>query len=183
MYPQKNGQAGESSMENNGNTNPVLTCPMCLTEHVPGTANCLSCGFDFAMVGKTIKFRTSGILAGARKRPVGGLSAPPQIKLAFEIAGNTLVLPQMDALIIGRTNPGDAGPDVDLGKFDAANFGVSRLHVRISRSHNLFHLCDLGSANGTFLNGLKLTPHQENLLHDGDELRLSRLTVKLRFKK
>src|SRR4051794_35229060 len=64
-------------------------------------------------------------------------------------------------IVIGRQ------PDVDL-RLDARE--VSRRHARIvidGKNHNLE---DLGSANGTYLNGTKLSGQME--LHEQDQIRI-----------
>jgi pSer/pThr/pTyr-binding forkhead associated (FHA) protein len=56
---------------------------------------------------------------------------------------------------------------------------VSRLHAKIERIGNDYHLYDLGSANGTFVNGRHLCkPH---LLTHGDQIGLGSATAFLRF--
>lgn len=58
--------------------------------------------------------------------------------------------------------------------------GVSRKHIRITASldGSAWYLDDLGSRNGTFCNGNRVTGHRE--LHDGDKIQLGRNTM-LRF--
>jgi len=64
--------------------------------------------------------------------------------------GKTFVLDR-DALTIGR----DPGNDIVI-----AEPQVSRQHTRITRQGNFLVLEDLGSTNGTFVNGVRLTaPH------------------------
>jgi len=46
--------------------------------------------------------------------------------------------------------------------------GISRKHATIVVSGNNYFLSDLGSGNGTFLNGTRLTPNEQNLLRHGD---------------
>jgi len=36
---------------------------------------------------------------------------------------------------------------------------------------------DLDSTNGTFLNGMRIMPHQPRILRDGDEIRLGLLKI------
>lgn len=56
---------------------------------------------------------------------------------------------------------------------------VSRLHAKIEREGPRYQLVDAGSANGTFLNGKRLTaPH---LLSDRDLIGLGAATAVLRF--
>ena len=50
---------------------------------------------------------------------------------------------------------------------------VSRSHIRLSEKDGILYLEDLGSANGTILNGLKLQPAQLVALHHGDEIELA----------
>ena len=38
---------------------------------------------------------------------------------------------------------------------------------------------DVGSANGTFLDGQRLTPYLPHVLKDGDELQLGRIKLKV----
>jgi len=40
---------------------------------------------------------------------------------------------------------------------------------------------DLGSANGSFLNGQRLYPNEKRIVRDSDELRLGRLVMRVRF--
>jgi hypothetical protein len=48
---------------------------------------------------------------------------------------------------------------------------VSRHHARLTREEDRYILADLGSKNGTFVNGQQLTkPH---VLHDGDEVQIA----------
>jgi pSer/pThr/pTyr-binding forkhead associated (FHA) protein len=39
------------------------------------------------------------------------------------------------------------------------------------------YVIDLGSTNGTRLNGHRLTPHTRQVVYDGDELLLGRLAI------
>jgi pSer/pThr/pTyr-binding forkhead associated (FHA) protein len=56
---------------------------------------------------------------------------------------------------------------------------VSRRHARIQRQRTQFFVEDLGSANGTFLNGQRLTPYLPHPLHDGDELQAGRVRMQI----
>lgn len=50
---------------------------------------------------------------------------------------------------------------------------ISRLHCRILRRGGAYYVVDMQSANGTFLNGARLTPHQETPLSSGDKITLA----------
>ena len=75
-------------------------------------------------------------------------------------AGKVLVLPQAE-LVIGRSAP--AGLIIDHPE-------ISRRHARLGYQQGNYFLEDLGSSNGTFLNGQRLQGPQ--FLADGSEIQL-----------
>ena len=88
-------------------------------------------------------------------------------------------LNQTGESLIGRVDPNRGiRPEVDLSKYDPAA-RVSRRHARIVVQDNQYFIEDLGSANGTFLNGSnKLAQGKPQLLTTGDELKLGETTLK-----
>ncbi len=75
-----------------------------------------------------------------------------------------------DLITLGR------GKDNDI---TISNRSVSRHHARVVSKEGQFIFYDLGSANGTFLNGHKI---DKRVLEDGDILYLGRKAVKLRYR-
>jgi hypothetical protein len=71
---------------------------------------------------------------------------------------------------------------VDLSPFSAREKGVSRLHAVIYRARHTLSLADLGSSNGTYLNGERLLPQQTRVLRDGDEVRFGELVAHAHFR-
>ena len=49
---------------------------------------------------------------------------------------------------------------------------VSRRHFQVRFESDVFYISDLGSTNGTYLNGSKLNPNEEQILRDGDRVGL-----------
>ncbi|QPC82518.1 FHA domain-containing protein [Phototrophicus methaneseepsis] len=83
-------------------------------------------------------------------------------------------------LVLGRsTSNSPMSPDVDLTSTGAAEAGVSRLHVavRYEPQDSALQIYDLGSANGTFVNGQRLHPREVRILRNGDQLRLGKLVI------
>ncbi len=77
-------------------------------------------------------------------------------------------------------------PTFAIGKASSANFSidnpfVSRVHCQIRFADGAFFLSDLGSRNGTSLNGVLLERDEESLLNDGDSIILAQDVVHLRF--
>ncbi len=58
---------------------------------------------------------------------------------------------------------------------------ISRRHFQIRCQDGVFLITDLDSTNGTFLNGVRLNPHQERRLRDQDRIGLAGDQVVFRF--
>ena len=85
--------------------------------------------------------------------------------------------------VFGRFDPDGLDPSkVDLSPYGGRKKGVSRIHAAIYRSRHTLSLADLGSSNGTFLNGERLRPQQSRVLRDGDEVRFGDLAAKIYFR-
>jgi pSer/pThr/pTyr-binding forkhead associated (FHA) protein/FixJ family two-component response regulator len=83
-----------------------------------------------------------------------------------------------DRIIIGRSTKNDSQqPDVDLASFGAEELGVSRQHLVITSENNRLNAIDLGSGNGTILNGTRMNPNENYPLTHDDQLQLGRLKL------
>ena len=82
------------------------------------------------------------------------------------------VIPLLDTTGLGR----QSGNEVV-----AVDPGVSRQHAAITRGQDGYHLRDLSSSNGTFVNGTNITV-EDHLLEDGDSIQLGRSDVKYVFR-
>ena len=93
---------------------------------------------------------------------------------------------KQDILILSGTSAGRMltfcidSDSFKLGKKEEAVDGcidtspaVSRIHCEIQRRDGEFYIHDLESANGTFVNGIRLNAGREFRLHRGDKLRLA----------
>lgn len=74
-------------------------------------------------------------------------------------------------IIIGR------GEDCDIVVDDRQ---VSRQHTKITQKNNQYHLIDLGSKNGTYVNNEQMAIDQTHLLMDGDQIGIA-LSTKFVF--
>ena len=128
----------------------VIQCPVCQTVNPPGDRWCQDCGFL--------------------------LSAPaPEALELPEAAGPRLVLDGREfELHAGANSIGRVGADVLL-----VDSTVSRHHATLTIAEDGGWIEDVGSTNGTLLNGAPVTQGSRSQVQDGDMLKLGSVTVKL----
>lgn len=82
-------------------------------------------------------------------------------------------------IMIGRLDPHRGiRPDVDLSRYDPAS-RISRRHARITMRGHQYFIEDMGSANGTVINGRnRLKPQEPYPLVNGDLVKLGETTMK-----
>lgn len=104
------------------------------------------------------------------------------LQLSADESPVVLRLPQQRPLIFGRDDP-DSGqrPDIDLVPYGAYHNGVSRHHAAIELQGKRLVVRDLSSVNGTFLNDVRIDPHDPHQIRDGDTVRLGNLIVNVFF--
>jgi pSer/pThr/pTyr-binding forkhead associated (FHA) protein len=129
---------------------------------------------------------TQTIEAGAAKAaapaaPAPRPPAPGQVALSPEGADASIILAGKFEYILGRESQSQSPPDVDLNPYGGRDKGVSRRHASLRVDGKQLLLMDLGSANGTKLNGEVMSPHEPVRLLDGDEIRLGKLSVRVYF--
>jgi len=97
--------------------------------------------------------------------------------------GQVLPLSVRSEFTLGRVSEGQPiMPDIDLSPYQAYAAGVSRLHAVIKKDGKRLAFMDLGSANGSYLNGKKLTSNVEQEVRHGDIIALGKLKIQLLVK-
>jgi FHA domain len=183
-------EAALASARNAAN-NAYLTCPQCGQPCKLSDPTCSHCGlvFDDALQEEEAD-RTFAVAAQLSRRSASDGSVPrignipdAPVTVILEIDEQSLILPQAELTVTGRGNASDNGNEayLDLSPFDARENGVSRHHARFMRKDMLVYVADLGSTNGTFLNGRRLLVNVERLLRNGDELQLGSLKLKVKY--
>jgi hypothetical protein len=158
-------------------------CPNCGEHYRPGELICGTCGVLFPKQLRTNRLDGAEAADLERSKRVGKAITDQFRPLLIDIAGQTVSLPFGESTVLGRISdmPGDVSVDIDLNPFGAVETGVSRNHARLTRDRELMHVIDLGSTNGTYLNGFRLNAHQKRILRSGDELTLGRLKMVVKF--
>lgn len=160
-----------------------MKCDDCGFENKAGALICTNCGADLYDI--LLDRVTTRQLERTQIRNLRLEEPPSSNPLLFYMASAKAPIPvqRLSELIIGRTDPQTGEEvDVDLTEYDGEEQGVSRKHAILNAREMLPIIRDLGSYNGSFLNGQKLVPEQGYQIESGDELRLGRLTIRVYYK-
>src|SRR5437868_8646945 len=165
---------------------PLSVCPVCFRENDPVAGRCPSCGGPRAgapgqpaLEEETPAGRPLGGVALARAAPLSQQANLPRPASAHPASGPRLIL----------KGPGSEVTEYPLGRSSVlgrsatasvrlADREVSRKHSQIDREGDDYVLRDLGSSNGTFLNGKRILGPAK--LADGDEVLIG--TSKMEFR-
>ncbi len=158
----------------------MILCKNCLYKNPPGAIFCAECGAQLT-AGEiaTQSIRTDKVNPStARGAPV---PIPKPItdnawgSLHLMDNGQILPLADRNEYTLGRLSEGQpVVPDLDLSPHQAYAAGVSRIHAILKRDGKRVTIMDLGSSNGTYVNGKRLTPSTERLLNHGDVVALGK---------
>lgn len=167
----------------------MQTCPHCQRENADQDAYCYACGHILPSALHGSANATSKLeevyesLEPKRRWGTAYFDRKSRIQMTVRGTNDSIVLNVDDEIVLGRMHSEDAVPipDVDLTPYDAIEKGVSRVHAALTRDEDTVLVSDLSSANGTFLNGQRLLPHEPRILRDNDELRLGRLVIRVAF--
>jgi serine/threonine-protein kinase len=153
----------------------MITCPKCQASNKDGVTYCDECGASLDAPQPA---------APAATGPQGGEAGPPArlVLTRGGTVGKEFPLEQHGETHIGRWDPdGGAFPEVDLTQ-DDPEAKISRKHARIYFRQSAYHLEDVGSLNGTFVNrSARLMPGSPQALADGDEILLGKTFFKFKL--
>ncbi len=165
----------------------MLICPQCQHQELDGALYCSRCGaalFDASDTGtiasEELKEALSkpAVIPSFPTPPPGQESSCCAVLLMDE--EETFFLEDNRNYTIGRATEGQAViPDIDLAPYQGYEAGVSRLHAMLSLQGGRASIKDLGSANGTRLNGQFIPPRAERSLSHGDILTLGKLKLQI----
>ncbi|MFQ6100470.1 MAG: FHA domain-containing protein [Anaerolineae bacterium] len=100
-------------------------------------------------------------------------AAPSRYCLVLQGGQHRIALPANGEIVLGRFDPAiKVTPDVDLSHDDWENLAISRRHARVSGRNGQHEIEDLGSTNGTMVNGKKLLIGQKVQLRPNDRVTL-----------
>ena len=189
-----------------------MVCPHCGKLNWNGTPLCEFCGRMLMALSRDVRdlTQTYAVPPGLRQS-ASAQSASPQsavtaaaiaqildypeprrdslqegqfVTLALTQTGHRVTITPHRHVTFGRADP-TAGwqPTIDLGPYRGKELGVSRIHADLYFEESQVFLLELGSSNGTQVNGCHVQVGVPRQIRDGDEIALSRLLMRVYFEK
>jgi serine/threonine protein kinase len=134
---------------------PVVTksCLVCGRTNKQGARFCVGCGAPFGPIRPAV------------------LRVVEPVRAAWEMP-----VAQRPMLLGRASEAEDYWPDFDMTFYDEGDF-VSRRHARITKGKRGYFVADLGSSNGTTVNGQPLEPNRAHLLRNGDRIKVGLVVI------
>ena len=159
-------------------------CPACGAQNLPGVAFCEDCGASLsdappsgAAISPPVHYDAVPVAAPPITTAPMVHNARPRL---VHTSGREFPL-EKDTILLGRRSPVDGiFPEVDLTDYDTDSY-ISRRHGRITRHEAGYVYEDLGSSNGSWVNGNKLQAHIQQPLGEGNSLRLGKTEMVVRL--
>lgn len=163
----------------------MIICPNCHHEEINGAIYCGECGAPLVNLER-IQTHLIGDVKGDTQEFAKKFSGAVEevqnspISLLLIESGQMLHLAGRVEYSLGRSvEEQPILPDVDLTPYDAYTMGVSRLHAVLKWIDQKTYIMDLGSSNGTRINGEKILPKIDFPVQHGDIITLGRLKLQL----
>jgi hypothetical protein len=164
----------------------MINCPNCRHQEVPGALFCSECGAQLVFSDSS---NTTALPEKQLQNDLPG-TAPIQpnmtstlrARIMVHVIDNGKLIPVTDKteFTVGRASEGQPiTPDVDLGEFNAFDYGVSRLHIVVRLTGEKLTIMDLGSSNGTFINGVRIPINLEQPVSSGDIVSLGKFRIQI----
>ncbi len=170
----------------------MILCPNCLHKEMVGAMFCSECGAQLIF--------PTGVPTGAIRATTAGLKPPPeafppnppplaqagasQINLNLISTGDIFPVNLQKEVTLGRVSEGQPViPDIDLTPYKAYEAGVSRMHASLKLIDEQVMITDLGSANGTRINGRQISAHIPYPIRHGDILTLGKFKIQILLRK
>ena len=160
----------------------MIVCSNCQHDNLTGAMFCAECGASFAGAHSLIEQspdpeKYQSVTKKSSNDPSQKFSGGETWgSLHLVDTGQILPLSQRNEFTMGRTSESQPiRPDIDFSPYQGYDAGVSRMHAVIKRDGDRIILMDLGSSNGTYWNGTRLSPNVEQIIHHRDMVALRKM--------
>ncbi len=168
----------------------MIICPNCKHKELEGAYYCAECGAQLTTADplstqslqRTSTNTLSSPFMSMPTAPLTGGVGASELMISLHIVekGSVIHLSGRTEYILGRAADGQPQQaDVDLTPYEAYGQGVSRSHALLKISRQRCYIVDLGSSNGTRVNGQKIAPQIEYPVSHGDVFALGKLKIQV----
>ncbi len=172
----------------------MIICPNCHHQEMTGALFCTECGARLVVTEAPtthhIERNQTGLLIFQGRQTSPPVPVTPTtvadalVSLHLIESGMILHLTGQNEFTLGRVAEGQPIlPDVDLSPYEGYAQGVSRLHAALKTNNNRVFITDLGSSNGTRVNGQKIMPNVDYPLNHGDVVALGKFKIQVLVRK
>lgn len=168
----------------------MVSCPNCKKQLLEGSFFCPECGAQLVPVDRlatqSIRRESTDRLHTSPIHPYPEQGADQDLAIGSDLAitlnlvdtGQVIHLQGQSQYLLGRAAEGLIPcPDIDLTPYEAFSQGVSRQHALLKITGPRVYIMDLGSSNGTRINGQKINPRVEFPVNHGDVIALGKLKI------
>jgi len=166
----------------------MIVCPDCQYKNLDGAVFCSDCGLQLSesnnLVTQSIQTADKLRFLDDSKQTVSYLNdLDTWASLHLLDSGQILPLSSRSEFTLGRISDAQPiMPDIDLTPYKAYASGVSRLHAVLRHEGEKMLVRDLGSSNGTYVNGKRLQENVDMFISHGDILSLGKLKLQILVK-
>ncbi len=167
----------------------MIVCSNCKHTNMAGAMFCSECGTQLTGTDSLVTQHISTsqvqetVSEPAKKSALPVINLNNWATLHLLDTGQVLPLTDRNEFTLGRIGEGQPiMPDIDLSPYQAYASGVSRLHAVLKRDAKRVMIMDLGSSNGTFVNGKRLNPNIDQPINNGDIIALGKLKIQVLLK-
>jgi pSer/pThr/pTyr-binding forkhead associated (FHA) protein len=172
-----------------------MNCPNCRKQNRPGLLLCEFCGHQLIALSDLSRYRTGALgtieIPWKPYTPAESRDEKPRTGLLHEASfltlemldtGEKIRIPTQGHISLGRADAdSDWQPTIDLTPYGGVGYGVSRMHADLFFENDQVFVLELGSANGTQVNGIRVHLGHAQQLCNGDELHLGGLRLRVSF--
>jgi hypothetical protein len=167
----------------------MIVCPNCQQKEPSGALFCTNCGAQLVEAAKPttqniphIPTDRLGDRPATDRLPY--MPPPSSLEAAISLylmdSGQLIPLTGREEFTLGRASEGQPIlPDIDLTPYRAYEHGVSRMHLCLKTGGDKMSATDLGSVNGTRINGQKIPTQTPTPVSNGDIITLGKLKIQL----
>jgi hypothetical protein len=177
----------------------MMACAECGAAYYPGALFCDACGAALHSAVRAYveaaahrgdhrppaMYKAGHVVDAPQPRTASLLHEPadppkaPPLRVTIPYQGVELTL-HSQLIQVGRADPdADFTPELDLTPYAGYEHGVSRRHATIQWVEGGYVILDQHSANGTWLDGIRLTAGYTYQIPPGAEIRFGELLVRM----